>query len=250
MLAKRIVACLDVQDGRVVKGVRFKNLRDAGAPADCARRYVREGIDELVMLDVSASLEGRLASLATIGDIAREIDVPLTVGGGVRSVADAIALLDAGADKVTLNSAAVMNPGLLRELSQRYGRQCVVLSIDVRAKEDEYELATHSGTLPVTKNALEWASEGERLGAGEVLLTAIDRDGLRSGFDLRLVAAFTASLGIPVIASGGGAHADSFADVLLAGADAALGASVFHDGLLSANQIKRRCIQRGLEIRL
>lgn len=249
MLAKRVVACLDVKDGRVVKGRQFVQLRDAGDPVARARRYCEAGIDELVMLDVAATLEGRIACLKTVERIADEIDVPLTVGGGVRDEEDAIALLDAGADKVALNSAAVADPQRIRRLSERYGAQCVVLSIDARRIGGRYELATRSATTPVAVDALQWAHEAQGLGAGEILLTSIDRDGMRGGFDLDLVAAFGRALRVPVIASGGARDADSFADAFEAGADAALGASVFHDGDLTIEEIKRRCMQRGLEIR-
>ncbi len=249
MLAKRIIACLDVKNGRVVKGVRFEGLRDAGDPASCALQYCREGIDELVMLDVSATLEGRLASLQTIERIASQIDIPLTVGGGVRGEDDAIAILDAGADKVALNTAAVEQPTVLQSLAWRYGSQCVVLSIDARRADGSYVVATRSATQTTGQDALQWARIGAALGAGEILLTAIDRDGTRAGFDLALIADFSRALNVPLIASGGARNADSFADALAAGADAALAASVFHDGLLSVAAIKQRCRERALEVR-
>ncbi|HEY2476971.1 MAG TPA: imidazole glycerol phosphate synthase subunit HisF [Candidatus Cybelea sp.] len=249
MLAKRIVACLDVKDGRVVKGRRFRSLRDAGDPLDCAMRYRDEGIDELVILDVSATLEERLASLRTVERVAEAIDVPVTVGGGVRGVEDFSRLLDAGADRVAVNSAAVANPGLIHEASQRYGRQCVVLSIDARRTRCAYAYAIRSGTQTLAGDAIAWAAHAEQLGAGEVLLTSIDSDGMKSGFDLTLISLCQARLGIPVVASGGAQDADSFADALLAGADAALGASVFHDRELSIGQVKQRCAQRGVLVR-
>jgi cyclase len=249
MLAKRIVACLDVKDGRVVKGLRFRNLRDAGSPVECARRYCEEGVDELVILDVSATLEGRLASLRTVEAIAEVVDVPVTVGGGVRTEMDFSSVLDAGADKVAVNSAAIADPGLLRRASQRYGAQCVVLSIDARRENGRYAVATHSATRPDLRDAVAWARDAAALGAGEILLTAIDRDGTRSGFDLELIALCSRSLRIPLIASGGAADADSFVEVFLAGADAALGASAFHDGDLSIALVKERCAERDVTVR-
>ncbi len=250
MPAKRIVACLDVKDGRVVKGVRFQGLRDAGDPARCARRYCEEGIDELVMLDVSATLEGRLASLETIAAVSDAIDVPLTVGGGIRTAADAIRVLDAGADKVALNSAAVADPQMLQQLAARYGAQCVVVSIDARrTRAGTYEAATRSATAAAGLDALQWARDAAALGAGEILLTAIDRDGTRSGYDLELIAAVGRGASVPLVASGGAGDAESFAAALLAGADAALAASVFHDGELTVRDVKRCCIRNGLEIR-
>lgn len=250
MLAKRIVACLDVRDGRVVKGRQFGNLRDAGDPAACARRYCDEGIDEIVILDVSATLEGRLASLETIAAVSREIDVPLTVGGGVRGESDAIRLLDAGADKIALNSAAVADPSRIHRLAQRYGAQCIVLSIDARKVGQRYQVATRSATTFVEQDALEWAQQGQQLGAGEILLTSIDRDGTRWGYDLDLIRTFSGSLSIPVVASGGARDVNSFADALNAGADAALGASVFHDGDVTIAEVKQHCLRRRLEVRL
>jgi cyclase len=249
MPAKRIIACLDVKNGRVVKGVRFEELRDAGDPASCALQYSREGIDELVMLDVSATLEGRLASLQTVECIASEIDIPLTVGGGVRGEDDAIAILDAGADKVALNTAAVDEPAVLQRLAARYGSQCVVLSIDARRANGGYQVVTRSATQTTRLDGLQWARIGAALGAGEILLTAIDRDGTREGFDLELIADFSRVLNVPLIASGGARNADSFADAFAAGADAALAASVFHDGLLDVAAVKRRCRERGIGVR-
>lgn len=249
MPAKRIVACLDVKDGRVVKGVRFEGLRDAGDPAACAKRYCAEGIDEIVMLDVSATLEGRLASLHAVEAISDAIDVPLTAGGGIRCAEDAMRLLDAGADKVALNSAATRDPELLRGLSLRYGSQCVVLSIDARRRGHGYEVATRSGTMATGRDALQWAREACAIGAGEILITAIDRDGTRSGYDLALIAALSQAVSVPVVASGGARDAQCFARALLAGADAALAASVFHDGNLTVRDVKQWCNMRGLEIR-
>lgn len=249
MLAKRIVACLDIRGGRVVKGRRFQDLRDQGDPAERASEYCKQGADELVVLDVSATLEERIASLQTIEAIAREVDVPLTVGGGVRSVDDFERLLDAGADKVALNTAAIESPELLTQAARRFGRQCVVLSIDARRSKNGYGFASRSATQPVDYDAVAWACDGELRGAGEILLTSIDRDGMQQGFDLRLVAEVAQAVSVPVVASGGASDADSFSLALLAGADAALGASRFHDGTLTIAEVKERCIARGLEIR-
>lgn len=249
MLAKRIVACLDVKDGRVVKGRHFANLRDSGDPLECARRYRVEGVDELVLLDVAATLEERLASLRTIERVAEAMDIPVTVGGGVRDVDDFSRLLEAGADKVAVNSAAVANPELIAQASRRYGRQCFVLSVDAYRARPGFGYAIRSGTQAQEGDAVAWACEAEQLGAGEVLLTSIDRDGTKSGFDLDLIAVFHERLGIPIVASGGACDADSFADALSAGADAALGASVFHERELTVAEVKRRCSERGLLVR-
>jgi imidazoleglycerol phosphate synthase cyclase subunit len=250
VLAKRVVACLDVKDGRVVKGRNFRNLRDAGDPVECALRYRDDGVDELVMLDVSATLEGRLASLRSVEAIADRIDVPFTVGGGVRALDDFRRLLDAGADKVAVNSAALDNPALLAQAAERYGAQCVVLAIDARrSAAGGYELASHSATRPMDVAPLAWALEGARLGAGEILLTSIDRDGTREGFDVEMIAAFAREIAVPLIASGGARDADSFGDAFEAGAHAALGASVFHDGDFTIAAVKARCAERGLATR-
>ncbi len=249
MLAKRIVACLDIRGGRVVKGKQFVELRDAGDPVERALRYCDDGADEIVVLDVSATNEDRLASLQTVERISREVDVPVTVGGGVRTVEDFARVLDAGADKVAVNTAAVADPSLLSLASRRFGRQCVVLSIDARRSHGRYEIAVRSATQPVTKDAVAWAAAGERLGAGEVLLTSIDRDGTQEGFDVRLIEAVTRAVGVPVVASGGASNADSFVAGLVAGADAVLGASAFHSGALSVREVKQLCFDRGLAVR-
>jgi imidazole glycerol-phosphate synthase subunit HisF len=250
MLTKRIVACLDVAGGRIVKGVRFENLRDAGDPVAAARRYCEGGIDELVVLDVSATRESREASLDTIARIATIVDIPLTAGGGIRDADDVARVLTAGADKVTINSAALADPALLERCSRRFGAQCIVLSIDSTWTGSRYEVASHGGTVAHSRDALGWALEGQAAGAGEVMLTSIDRDGTRSGFDLDAIAQFAGALRLPLVASGGARSAASFADALCAGAEAALGASVFHDGTCSVGEVKRYCKARGLEIRL
>jgi cyclase len=250
MLAKRIVACLDIRDGRTVKGVRFQGLREAGSPAEQAARYSEEGADEIVVLDVSATLEGRLASRRTIADIAAAVDVPLTVGGGVGSLSDIEALLCSGADKVAINSAAVREPWILSAAERVFGRQCIVVSIDALADGPNWSVRTHGGTNAVKLDALAWAREAASRGAGELLLTSIDADGTQGGFDLGLTARVSEAVDVPVIASGGARDADSFADALTIGkADAALGASVFHFEKLTFAGIKRRCADRGILVR-
>jgi imidazole glycerol-phosphate synthase subunit HisF len=249
MPAKRIIACLDIRDGRVVKGRQFRDLRDAGDPVERARRYCKDGVDELVVLDVSATLESRLANLRTIEAIARMLDVPLTVGGGVRRLEDVQRLLDAGADKVAVNSAAFEQPRLLCGAAERFGSQCIVLSIDARSDGDRYLVATRSATAAMNADAVAWAREGTALGAGEVLVTSIDRDGERRGFDTALIASIARAVGVPVIASGGAATANDFVDALRAGADAALGASIFHDDDATPGDVKDACAAAGLTVR-
>ena len=249
VLAKRIVACLDIRGGRVVKGRQFVALRDAGDPVERALRYRDDGADEIVVLDVSATNEDRLASLQTVEQISRAVDIPVTVGGGVRTVDDFARMLEAGADKVALNTAAVATPALISLAARRFGRQCVVLSIDARRANGRYEIAVRSATQAVPKDAVAWAAAGERLGAGEILLTSIDRDGTQEGFDLRLIETVARAVGVPVVASGGASTADSFVAGLAAGADAVLGASAFHSGALSVRAVKQRCAERGLAVR-
>lgn len=249
VLAKRIVACLDIRAGRVVKGRCFRNLRDEGDPVARARAYCSQGADEIVVLDVSATLEERIASLETIERIAREIDVPLTVGGGVRAVDDFARLLDAGADKVAVNTAAFETPELITRASDRYGRQCVVVSIDAMRVDGRFEVMTRSGTHGAARDALEWAESAQKRGAGEILLTSVDRDGTQSGFDLALIASVVDRLSVPLVASGGASDAESFARALHVGADAALGASSFHAGTLTIDDVKRSCAASGLLVR-
>lgn len=246
---RRLIPCLDVRDGRVVKGVRFASLRDAGDPAQRAAIYEAHGADEIVMLDVSATLEGRPALLETVRAVRRVLSIPLTVGGGVRTIDDAQALLNAGADKVSVNSAAVRGPTLLARLSDRFGAQCVVLAIDAVASADSWRVATRSGSTLETLDAADWASQGEALGAGEILLTSFDRDGTRSGYDLGLLRTVCARVGIPVIASGGASSAEHIAQAFDAGADAALAASIFHDDDTSIREVKRLLAARGIEVR-
>jgi cyclase len=250
MLAKRIIACLDVRNGRVVKGKQFQTLRDAGDPVERAQTYRDDGVDELVVLDVSATLESRLANMRTIEAIATSLDVPLTVGGGVRDLDDVARLLDAGADKVAINSAALAQPSLLEAAAARFGSQCIVLSIDARRGSDGgYTIATHSASRPASLGPIAWARQGERLGAGEVLLTSIDRDGERRGFDLDLIRGVGAAVRVPVVASGGASTPESFVQALLAGADAALGASIFHDGDATPRDVKAVCALAGVTVR-
>ena len=246
---RRVIPCLDTRDGRVVKGVRFQGLRDAGNPAALARRYAAEGADELVLLDVSATLEGRGHALATVREVRRVLDIPLTVGGGIRGRADAERLLDAGADKVAVNSAAVERPELLSELAEGFGRQCITLAVDARRAGDDWEVVTRAGERPAGRAVLRWVAEAEALGAGEILLTSIDRDGTRDGYDLPLLAAVARSVSVPVVASGGAATAGHLLAALEAGADAVLAASMFHDGDLTVAEVKQALAEAGVEVR-
>jgi cyclase len=252
MLARRLIACLDVRDGCVVKGVRFADLADAGDPAALARRYNREGIDELVILDVTATIENRRALAETLQKVAAELFIPLTIGGGIRSEDDAAAALDAGADKVALNSAALADPSLLTRLAARYGSQAVVAAID--AKRDDrgrYAVFARSGQSATDRDAVEWAREAADRGAGEILLTSIDRDGTRSGFDCALTAAVSRAISIPVIASGGAGSFEHFHRVFTDGcADAALAASVFHFSEHAVGELKSYLRGRGIPVRL
>ena len=248
-VAPRIVPCLDVKDGRVVKGIRFQNLRDAGDPADQAGEYERQGADEIVILDIGASPEARETQRETVRAVRRRIHIPLTVGGGVRSVDDARGLLAAGADKVSVNTAAVRDPSLLERLSQAFGTQCVVLAIDARRLGDSWDTLVVGGREATGIDAIEWGREGTRLGAGEILLTSWDRDGTRAGCDVELLKAMREVVEVPVIASGGIGTPDDVATAFRAGADAVLAASVFHDGDLTVGQIKTYVSEQGLAVR-
>ena len=251
MLSKRIIACLDVRDGQVVKGVNFEGLREAGDPATLARRYNAEGIDELVILDVTATLEGRRALADTIRTVARELFIPLTVGGGIRTEADAAAAVDHGADKVSLNTAALADPSLITTLAGRYGSQAVLVAIDAKRDGDRFAVYSRSGTTAAARDAVEWAREAADRGAGEILLTSIDRDGTRAGFDCELTARVPDAVGIPAIASGGAGEFAHFAEVFTAGrADAALAASIFHFREKAVSDLKRFLAARGLPVRL
>ncbi len=251
MLSKRIIACLDVRDGRVVKGVNFEGLRQAGDPAALARRYNRDGIDEIVILDVTATVEARRARAETIHAVAREIFLPLLVGGGIRSDADADAAIEAGADKISLNTAALHEPALITRLAARYGSQAVIVAIDAKRGHDRFEVYARSGTDQTARDAVEWAREAADRGAGEILLTSIDRDGTKAGFDCELTAAVSTAVPIPVIASGGAGTFEHFADVFTSGhADAALAASIFHFNEKSVGDLKRFLADRQIPVRL
>jgi cyclase len=251
MLAKRIIACLDVRDGHVVKGVRFEGLRSAGDPAALARRYNVEGIDELVILDVTATLEKRLAMARTVHAVARELFIPLCVGGGIRDAGDAAAVVEAGADKVSLNSAALADPTLITRLAEQYGSQAVIVAIDAKREHGRFEVYSRSGTTASARDAVEWAREAESRGAGEILLTSIDKDGTKSGFDCEMTAAVSTSVGIPVIASGGAGSFEHFGEVFTAGrADAALAASIFHYQEHSVEALKAFLRERNIPVRL
>ncbi len=272
MLSKRIIACLDVRDGKVVKGVNFEGLRDAGDPAALARRYNVEGIDEIVILDVTATIESRQARANTIAAVAREIFLPLTVGGGIRNEVDAAAAIEAGADKVSLNTAALDDPGLITTLAKRYGSQAVIVAIDAKSVEAQsveaqsveaksveaglqsrlrYEVYARSGRAGTSRDAVEWAREATERGAGEILLTSIDRDGTKSGFDCEMTAAVSGAVNIPVIASGGAGTFEHFAEVFGPGqADAALAASIFHFNEKSVRELKEYLSRREIPVRL
>jgi cyclase len=251
MVAKRLIACLDVRDGCVVKGVRFEGLANAGEPAALARRYNAEGIDELVILDVTATLESRRALADTVRRVSAELFIPLAVGGGIKNDDDARAALDAGADKVAINSAALENPSLVTRLASRYGSQAVIVAVDAKRQAHHYEVFSRSGTTATGRDAIAWAREATERGAGEILLTSIDRDGTRSGFECSLTAAVSSAVPIPVIASGGAGTFEHFHEVFTAGqADAALAASVFHFSEHAVAELKGFLRDRGIPVRL
>jgi len=255
MLAKRIIPCLDVNAGRVVKGVNFVGLRDAGDPVEIAARYNAQGADELTFLDITASSDGRDLILPIIEAVAAQVFIPLTVGGGVRSVADVRRLLNAGADKVSINTAAVQNRQLVADATGRYGSQCIVAAIDAKrvpaSNPLRWEVFTHGGRNPSGLDALDWGRKVQKLGAGEILLTSMDRDGTREGFDLELTRAFSDALDIPVIASGGVGTLNHLVEGVLQGhADAVLAASIFHYGEYTVQQAKQLMTERGIEVRL
>jgi cyclase len=250
MRAIRVIPCLDVDAGRVVKGVNFVGLRDAGDPVELAARYDAEGADELVFLDITASSDKRDTIVELAAHTAEQLFIPFTIGGGIRSVDDARGLLRAGADKVAVNTAAVERPALVAELSDEFGAQCVVVAIDARRSGDGFEVFTHGGRMPTGVDAIWWASECERLGAGEILLTSMDRDGTQDGFDLELTRAVSDAVGIPVIASGGVGTLDHLVDgVVDGGADAVLAASIFHYGEFTIAQAKAAMRGAGIEVR-
>jgi cyclase len=254
MLAKRVIPCLDVDRGRVVKGTRFVNLRDAGDPVEVAARYEREGADELVFLDIAASHEGRDIMIDVVRRTAEQIFMPLTVGGGIRSLADIRALLNAGCDKVSINSAACEDPDFVRQAARRFGSQCIVVNIDpkrvTRDDQEVWEVHIHGGRTPTGLEAVTWAGEVEGLGAGEIVLTSMDCDGTKDGYDLEITAAVSDAVTIPVVASGGAGHPNHLADAILEGkADAALAASIFHFGEFSIRETKRIMAERGIPVR-
>ena len=252
MLAKRIIPCLDVKDGRVVKGINFINLRDAGDPVEQSKVYDRMGADELVFLDISATPEGHKTTLEVVSSVAEKVFLPLTVGGGIRSVEDMRQALLAGADKISINTAAVKDPTLLTEGARRFGNQCIVLAIDAKRKPDgRWEVYTHGGRTPTGQDAVEWAKRGVQQGAGELLLTSMDRDGTGEGYDLDLVQVITAAVTVPVIASGGAGTVHHFLDVFeQGGADAALAATLFHDKILTIPDLKQFLFKNQIPVRI
>jgi cyclase len=257
MLTRRIIACLDVRDGRVVKGIQFVDLIDAGDPAALAARHAQEGADEIVLLDITATHEGRKTLLDTVRRTAQQLFVPFTVGGGIRSAADAAQVFKAGADKVSINSAALANPALIRQIGADFGAQAVIVAIDARRNPEatnpahEARVFTHGGRRDTGRTAVEWAREAESRGAGEILLTSMDSDGSRAGFDCELTAAVSSAVRIPVIASGGAGTVAHFAEVFAAGqADAALAASIFHFGVSTSRALKESLAQSGIPVRL
>ena len=253
-LAKRIIPCLDVDNGRVVKGVQFVDIRDAGDPVEIARRYDEQGADELTFLDITASHEDRETMVHVVEEVAGQVFIPLTVGGGIRKVADIRHMLNAGADKVAINTAAVHNPEFVREAAERFGSQCIVVAIDakqVSADPARWEIFTHGGRKPTGIDAIDWARRMVDYGAGEILLTSMDRDGTKAGFDLALTRAVADAVSVPVIASGGVGNLDHLVEGILEGhADAVLAASIFHFGEYTIEQAKRRIAEAGIEVRL
>jgi cyclase len=253
-LTKRIIPCLDVHDGRVVKGVNFVSLRDAGDPVEVAKKYDEQGADELCFLDITASSDERGLILKVIKDVAEQVFIPLTVGGGVRAVADIQRLLKAGADKVSINTSAVLNPGLVKQATSFFGSQCIVVAIDAKARplsDSTWEVFTHGGRNATELDAIEWGRRMQDAGAGEILLTSMDQDGTKKGFDVKLTRAMSDALEIPIIASGGVGAAEHFVKGVIDGrADALLAASVFHYGELSVREVKETMSQAGIEVRL
>lgn len=255
-LAKRIIPCLDVDNGRVVKGVKFVDIRDAGDPVEIARRYDREGADEITFLDITATHDNRDTIVHVVEQVASEVFIPLTVGGGIRVLEDIRRMLNAGADKVGINSAAVFNPDFVREAAEKFGSQCIVVAIDAKkvsqpGEAERWEIFTHGGRKPTGINAVEWAIKMRDYGAGEILLTSMDKDGTKSGFDLPLTRAISEAVTIPVIASGGVGTLDHLADgILLGKADAVLAASIFHFAEYTIEQAKLHMQSRGIEVRL
>jgi len=252
MLAKRIIPCLDVTGGRVVKGVKFVELRDAGDPVECAKAYEAQGADELTFLDITASSDGRDTMVDIVRRVAEQVFMPLTVGGGIRTPADVRRMLNAGADKVSFNTAAIKNPEILNQCSEQFGSQCTVLAIDARRNEKGgWTVYTHGGRNPTELDAVKWAIEGTRRGAGEILLTSMDADGTKNGYDLKLTRAISEAVGVPVIASGGAGTLDHLVEAVTEGkADAVLAASIFHFGEFTIRQVKEYMRSKGVTVRL
>lgn len=251
MYAKRIIPCLDVKDGRVVKGVSFVNLRDAGDPIECAKAYNEKGADELVLLDITATSDGRSTMIDIVENVANSIFIPFTVGGGIKSIDDFYQLLRAGADKVSVNSAAVRNPQLISDAAKQFGSQCVVCAIDAKRNGDSFEVYLNGGRIPTGVNAIDWAVEAYNRGAGEILLTSMDCDGQKNGYDLELTSKVSKSVGIPVIASGGAGSLEHFYDALTVGeADAVLAATLFHFNEIPIAKLKEYLNGRGVAVRL
>ena len=251
MLTKRIIPCLDVKDGRVVKGVKFLELRDAGDPVDCAMAYDKENADELVFLDITASHENRATMISVVEKVAESIYIPFTVGGGIKSVSDIRDLLKAGCDKISLNTRAIEDPELIRKSSERFGSQCIVLAIDAKKDGEEWRVYTHGGRNPTDLEAVSWAKKGEELGAGEILLTSMDRDGTKIGYDLDLLVKISRAVRIPVIASGGAGTLEHFYDGFTKGeADACLAASIFHFGEFKIPEVKKYLQNKGIPVRV
>lgn len=255
-LAKRIIPCLDVENGRVVKGIQFVDIRDAGDPVEVARLYNEAGADEITFLDITASHEGRETTVHTVERMASEVFIPLTVGGGIRKVEDIRTMLNAGADKVSINTAAVFNPEFVQEAADRFGSQCIVVAIDAKkvsqpGEPDRWEIFTHGGRKPTGLDAVQWALKMENLGAGEILLTSMDQDGVKNGYDLGVTRAISESVGIPVIASGGAGNLDHLVEGIKEGkADAVLAASIFHFGQYSIPEAKQHLAAQGIEMRI
>jgi imidazoleglycerol phosphate synthase cyclase subunit len=249
MLANRVIPCLDIDDGRVVKGIRFQGLRDAGDPVECARVYEAQGADEIVLLDVSATLEGRAHNLGVVDSVRQVLSIPLTVGGGVREAEDAARLLVAGADKVGINTAAVERPQLITEMSMRFGAQCTVVAVDAAAADVSWEVVVRSGSERPGLDAVEWCQKAVAHGAGEILLTSWDRDGTGEGYDLDLIRQVSAAVNVPVVASGGARGHAHLAAAIASGASAALVASILHDGLTTVDRLKIGLAAAGVEVR-
>lgn len=250
MLTKRVIPCLDCKNGKVVKGVKFQNLVEIGSPAELALRYEEQGADEIVLLDIGATVEERETQINTVKEVRKALSIPLTVGGGIRSINDVESLLQAGADKVSLNTAAFLNPQLIYESSQRFGSQCVVVAIDARKLSDSWEVLTRSGTKSENKDVCMWAKEASQLGAGEILLTSFDRDGTKNGYDLLLLEAVSKTVAVPIIASGGARTPKDLLNAFKAGAEAVLAASIFHYQEFTVRQIKEELTQVGVQVRL